>query len=262
MTSREQQGGAFFRTVRWVLRQLGFAYFRLRLDGLEQIPATGPAILAGNHPSILDGILLLIVSPRPVRFLVAEELFFHPYLHWIFTGMGCIPVYRTKTHNGDALRAAVDALNRGEAIGIFPEGTTTDLGRMRAVKRGVGLLALRTGAPVVPVGIWGSAAAYPVGTRVPRPKPIAVSFAPPLRYALTLADPIPHEMLDRVLEDVRWEILRAMRWAMAALEAEARTRHWKPLHVACAGLIVLPLAGFLSLTANPRLDPADQAHLR
>ena len=113
----------FYRVVRFLLRQLG----------------------------------LLIVSPRPVRFLVAEELFFHPFLHWIFAGMGCIPVYRTQTNNGDALRAAVAALERGEVIGIFPEGTTSDLGRMRSVKRGVGLLALRTGAPIVPFGVWGSA---------------------------------------------------------------------------------------------------------
>ena len=256
MTGASMRHGTFFHLIRWILRHLGFAYFRLRISGLQHIPARGGAILAGNHPNILDGILLLIVSPRPVRFLVAEEMFFHPYLHGVFSGMGCIPVYRTRTNNGDVLHAAIEALERGEVIGIFPEGTTSDLGRMRAIRRGIGLLAMRTGAPVVPVGIWGSAEAYPAGTRLPRPRSMAIAFAPPVRYPRTSADPIPLALLNGVLDDVRWEILRAMRWAAVALEMERGARHWKPLQVACSALIVLPLAGFLSLTANPSLEPS------
>jgi len=250
--------GGFFRSVRWILRQLGFAYFRLAVNGLSQIPARGPAVIAGNHPNVLDGILLLIVSPRPVRFLVAEELFFHPFLHGIFRGMGCIPVYRTRRDNGEALRAAYEALRRGEVIGIFPEGTTTDLGRMRAIKRGVGLLALKTGVPVVPLGIWGSAQTYPEGSRVPRPGRIALSFAPPVRYVRTLADPIPNEMLSAVLEDIRWEIVGASTWSIAACDTQRRDWEWKRVQVGLSALIVLPLAGFLSLTSNPSLDPTVQ----
>jgi 1-acyl-sn-glycerol-3-phosphate acyltransferase len=249
----------FNRVARFLLRQLGFAYFRLQVDGLHRIPARGPAILAGNHPNVLDGILLLMVSPRPVRFLVTEELFFHPFLHWIFEGMGCIPVYRTKTNNGDALRAAVEALERGEVIGIFPEGTTSDLGRMRAVKRGVGLLTLRTGAPVVPFGVWGSAEAYPTGTRLPRPRPIAIAFAPLVSYGRTTLDPIPTVLLQNTLDDVRSEILRPMRWAMAAHRSVVPRWPLKPIQVALSSCIVLPLAGVLSLTANPSLDPADKS---
>lgn len=253
--------GSFYWSVRWVLRQLGFAYFHLDVEGLAHIPHRGGAILAGNHPSVLDGILLLIVSPRPVRFLVAEELFFHPLLRWLFEGMGCIPVYRTKTHNGDALRAAVAALERGDLIGIFPEGTTSDLGRMRAVKRGVGLLALKTGVPVVPFGIVGSDAAYPSGTRVPRPRRITLSFAPPISYERTTLNPIPPELLEHALEEVRLEIRRPMWWAARAHETP-RPQWWlRRAQVALSALIVLPLAGLLSLTANPSLDPSAQARL-
>ena len=256
MAARQTQNRMFFRIVRWSLRQLGFAYFRIRVAGLERIPARGGAILAANHPNILDGILMLIVSPRPVRFLIAEEFYFHPFLHWVFSGMGCIPVYRTRTNNGDALRSAIEALQRGEVIGIFPEGTTSELGRMRTVKRGVGLLALRSGVPVVPIGIEGTDVAFPEGSHVPRPRAVALAFAPPVRYAETLSDPIPQALLDRALEDIRCEILRAKRWAAAVLDVEGRARRWKPLHVALSSLVILPLASFLSLTANPSLDPS------
>jgi len=259
MNRQTTKAPGFYRVVRFFLRQLGFAYFQLRVDGLQRIPERGPVILAGNHPNVLDGILLLIVSPRPVRFLVAEEMFFHPFLRWIFEGMGCIPVYRTKTDNGDALRAAVEALERGEVIGIFPEGTTSDLGRMRTVKRGVGLLTLRTGAPVVPFGVWGSAEAYPTGTRLPRPRPVAMAFAPRASYGRTALDPIPSAMLQSVLDDVRTEIRRPMRWAVAARDSVLPRWPLKPVQVALSSCIVLPLAGLLSVTANPSLDPADKS---
>ncbi len=283
MRTQRQHGMAMFHTVRWVLRQLGFAYFRLRLRGLQHIPRQGGAIIAGNHPSILDGILLLIVSPRPVRFLVAEELFYHPFLRWAFEGMGCMPVYRTRTNNGDALRAAVAALASGEVIGLFPEGTTSDEGRMRTVRRGVGLLALKTGAPVIPMGIWGSAEGYPHGARpldspanggvargrperakrvegrLPRPCQITVAFAPAIRYVKTAADPIPAAMLQRTLDDVRSEILHAMEGALQFHIATLRPWWLKRWQVAFSALIVVPLAGLLSLTANPSLDPADGA---
>ena len=251
------QGSWLYRVTRWVLRQLGFGYFRLRVEGLQHLPREGGAVLAGNHPNVLDGILLLIVSPRPVRFLVAEELFFHPLLRGFFVGMDCIPVYRTRSNNGDALREAVAALERGELVGIFPEGTTSDLGRMRTVKRGVGILALKTGVPVVPFGIVGSAEAYPQGTRVPRPRRIALAFSAPFSVGRTCEHPIPVEQLRHALGDVRTQVL----WAMEAANKLSET--WLPAglkrcEVALSAIVVLPLAGVLSLTAHPSLDPAEQ----
>lgn len=245
----------FYRVTRWVLRQLGFAYFRLTVSGLEHIPASGPAVIAGNHPDLVDGILMLIVAPRRVRFLVAEDMFFHPFLRWIFRGMDCIPVYRSRANNGDALRAAYEALRQGDIIGIFPEGTTADLGHMRQIKRGVGLLALKTGAPVVPLGMWGSAEAWPLGARVPRPRRIAMAFAPPVRYAPTALHPVPQELLQRTLEDIRWEIVRTMRWAVAALRDGTQAWWLKPTQVALSALVVVPLSGFLSLTSPPNIEP-------
>lgn len=107
------KGSLVFRCTRALFRQLMFGFFDVDIEGLQHIPAKGGVLLAGNHPSLLDGVLLLAVSPRPVRFLVAEDLYAHRFLHGFFKALHCIPVYRSKTHNGDALRAAVAALEAG-----------------------------------------------------------------------------------------------------------------------------------------------------
>ena len=226
------------------------------MRGLDRIPASGGAIIAGNHPNVLDGILLQVVAPRPVRFLVAEELYFHRFLHWGFRAFGCVPVYRSKTHNGDALRSAVAALDQGEVLGIFPEGTTRYRGTMPSIKRGVALLAMKTGCPVIPLAIHGSDAAFPEGARVPQPLPIRLEFAAPVAYARAAEPVIPEPEVMETMEDIRRRILEAME-AGAPASAAARGDGWlKEAQVVLAALIIWPLAAFLTLTANPRLDPA------
>jgi len=244
-----------YGSVRWFFRQLAFAYFRLDVRGLERVPPTGGVLIAGNHPNVLDGLLLLVVSPRPVRFLIAEDMYEHRYLHGLFKGLGCIPVYRRKTHNGDALRAAVVALERGEALGIFPEGTTHFRGSMQEVKKGVGLLALRTGCPVVPFAIHGSDEAFPKGTKAPRPETIRMRFEEPVLYHPTDTNPIPEARVAEVLEDVRVRILGAMRRTRPSWDSWTAPQWIKDLQIALSALIVVPLADFLTCTANPSLDP-------
>lgn len=247
-----------YRSIRRIFRMLAFAYFRMDIKGLEQIPQRGGAIIAGNHPNVLDGLFLLAVLPRPVRFLVAEEMYEHRYLHWLFKVLGCIPVYRTKTHNGDALRAAVTALQRGEILGIFPEGTTHFHGSMQQAKRGVALLALKTGLPVIPLAIHGSFEAYPPGTKVPSPRTIRMRFDVPLSYRKIDFNPIPERCVAETLEGIRLHILQTMD-DVEVEPAQWKVPQWlKELQVAVASLIVLPLASFLMLTANPSLDPAEK----
>ena len=245
------------RAIRWTLRQLGFAYFRMQIGGLEHVPAKGPAIVAGNHPNVLDGILLLIVSPRPIRFLVVEQLYFHPLMHWAFKATNCIPVYRSRDNNGDALRAAVEALEKGQVIGIFPEGTTDDLGQMKAIKRGVGLLALRTGAPVVPFGIWGTDIAYPKGRRIPTPMPVSMVFNKPVYLSKEDAYPVAEDLLGQTLERLRLAILQARSDTFAYHVSQMRPWLLKRLQVALSAFIVWPLAWVLTVTAPP--EPAKSA---
>ena len=135
-------------------------WFRLRHEGLEQIPKQGPAIVACNHISYLDpltnGEAVERAGRRP-RFLAKQELFRIPVVGTVLRGAGQIPVARG-SRDGSSLDRAVAALEAGEVVVIYPEGTVTD--RPDALpmqgKTGVARLALRTGMPIVPMASWGS----------------------------------------------------------------------------------------------------------
>ena len=238
----------------WILRQLAGGYLRVEVAGREHIPRQGGLIIACNHPNLLDGLLLQAFSPRPVRFLVAEELFFHRHLHRLFFAFGCIPVYRTRSSNGDALRAALAALEQGDVIGIFPEGTTAFRGSMERLRRGVALLAVKTGAAVVPMAIAGTFEAYPPGQRVPRPSVVRMRFAAPVAYPRETVPRVPDERVHAVLADIRSNILQVMR-ALAQTPSARKLEWLKGLSVAASALVVWPLANLLVATANPSLDP-------
>jgi 1-acyl-sn-glycerol-3-phosphate acyltransferase len=132
---------------------------RWTMEGLPNIPAHGPVILASNHVSYLDPLALGFVAAhrdRRVRFLAKAELFSKRGLGTLLRAAHQIPVARGSRDAAGALDAAVDALARGECIGVFPEGTISlDLEPMRG-KSGAARLAQQSGAPVVPVGLWGA----------------------------------------------------------------------------------------------------------
>jgi 1-acyl-sn-glycerol-3-phosphate acyltransferase len=132
---------------------------RWTIEGVEHLPASGPVILASNHVSYLDPLTLAYVADRRgrrVRFLAKAELFDKRGLGTLLRAARQIPVQRGSADAAGALTAAVDALARGECVAVFPEGTISlDLEPMRG-KSGAARLARRTGAPVVPVGLWGT----------------------------------------------------------------------------------------------------------
>lgn len=244
------------RAVLAVFRALARGFFRLDVWGLEHIPARGGALIAGNHPSVLDGILLLLVVKRPVRFLVAEDLYNHRVLRPLFQLMGAIPVYRTRSSNGDALRAAVAALDAGELIGIFPEGTIHFQGTLREIKRGVALLALKTGVPVVPLSIRGSYESFPSGAAAPRPGVIRMWFHEPVHYQRVVAEPIPDALVNDTREAIRMELRRRLDRTLVVGGTDLASWPWrKRMQVALCGSIITPLARGLTATANPSLDP-------
>jgi 1-acyl-sn-glycerol-3-phosphate acyltransferase len=182
--------------------------FRPKVRGLEHVPREGPAILAANHVSPLDTVLLPLVVPRKVVFLAKAEYFQRWTTAWFFRGAGCIPIRRESRTNADAaLRGAVEALGRGELVGIFPEGTRSPDGRMYRGKTGVARLALWTGAPVVPVGIRGTFEAMPYHRRLPRPRRVEVAFGPPLAFEDWRGRPVDRDLLravtERIMEAIR-----------------------------------------------------------
>ena len=131
------------------------ALWRPRVLGAWRVPATGPVILAGNHSHLIDGPLLLGTAPRPVHFLVKREAFVGP-LGPLLRGLGQLSVDRD-TVDRAAVTGALRVLRRGGVLGIFPEGTRGD-GEFTALRSGVAYFAVRSGAPVLPVAVLGSAA--------------------------------------------------------------------------------------------------------
>jgi 1-acyl-sn-glycerol-3-phosphate acyltransferase len=171
---------ALRRPVRAALQR----WFDLRVEGLEHLPERGPYIVAANHHNYLDGVVLAVALPRPIAFLVMPRVWratpLHPLLH---RQLGSILLNLQRPDVG-ALRRALRALDQERVVGIFPEGPFSVQGRLERGQPGVGLLALRAGAPVVPAGIRGTYQAL-VGRRgyIPRRHPLAVRFGPPRRFS-------------------------------------------------------------------------------
>src|SRR4051794_34669855 len=149
------------RLVYWlfraVLHPFFLVYFRLSRTGLEHVPASGPVIIAANHRSFLDPFDLGLIARRPLYYVAKRELFAHRWLAWILSALGAFPVERGKGDR-DMVETARAILERGDAVLMFPEGTRVRPGPLGSPRRGVGRLALETGAPVVPVAIIGTEA--------------------------------------------------------------------------------------------------------
>jgi 1-acyl-sn-glycerol-3-phosphate acyltransferase len=150
------------RLVYWLsrafLQPCFHLYFRLSRVGREHIPAEGPVILASNHRSFLDPFVIAIMARRPIYFVAKKELFlFHPVVSWYLSALGAFPIDRGASDR-DAMATAKAILERGEVVLMFPEGTRVRPGALGRPKRGVGRLALETGAPVVPVAVIGTEA--------------------------------------------------------------------------------------------------------
>jgi 1-acyl-sn-glycerol-3-phosphate acyltransferase len=164
------------------------ALFRVRVEGLEHVPSSGPAILAFNHVSALDGPVLAIEVAarhrRASRFLVAAEFFQRPLIGAILRRFEQIPIRRGEGDDG-ALDEAIATVRRGALAAIAPEGIVNATGGtdLQRIRRGIARIAVPTGSPIVPVGIWGTHRRWPrSGLTLAGPwRPaLALSFGPPL----------------------------------------------------------------------------------
>jgi len=125
------------------------------VTGREYIPKTGGLIVAANHFSLLDPPVLGAALPRKVRFMAKEELFRNAAFGYIITRLGAFPV-RRGAPDRTAIRTALNLLEKGELLGMFPEGTRSKTGRLGEAEPGLALLAHRSGVPVVPAAIKGT----------------------------------------------------------------------------------------------------------
>jgi 1-acyl-sn-glycerol-3-phosphate acyltransferase len=179
---------ALYHALNTVVPPVAKAIWRPTIEGLDNIPRTGGLILASNHLSFADSLVIPIVAPRKVVFLAKGEYFTGTGVkgfisrEW-FGGLGMVPVDRHDTKAAmESLDIALEVLDRGEAFGIYPEGTRSRDGRLYRGRTGVAHLALTAGVPVVPVGLTGTEDLQPVGARLPRRAHVTVRFGEPIDF--------------------------------------------------------------------------------
>jgi 1-acyl-sn-glycerol-3-phosphate acyltransferase len=202
----------------WTFFTLGFSY---RGTGRGNVPKRGPVLIAANHQSMFDPMLVGLSLPRYPAFLARKNLFDIPVIGPAIKSLGSVPIDRSMGKDG--IRAVLDALGRGRAVILFPEGERTHTGQVQPLKAGVSLLFQRVRCPIVPVGIAGAYAAWNRFLKWPRFSP---PFLPPgdSTIGVSMGEPIDparyHGMTrDELLADLRGEIVKQV-----AVAEEVRRR--------------------------------------
>ena len=200
-----------YRLGRFLFRLFFRLYFRWRVFGAGRVPAEGPLILASSHASFLDPPLVGSGVKRVCHFLARATLFRNPVFGWVLRAVCAVPVDRD---GGSAagLRTILSKLNEGQAIVLFPEGTRTLDGRLQKARSGIGLMAIKSGAPVVPVRVFGSFEAFGKGQRTPRPCRVILHYGEPLCFeqARAEAKSCSRDRLKEIYQEVADQIMAAI----------------------------------------------------
>jgi 1-acyl-sn-glycerol-3-phosphate acyltransferase len=198
-----------YRTLELTLAPALRAVYRPLVTGIGHVPTTGAVILAANHQSFVDEFFVPLGARRQVFYFAKAEYFTAPGVRGramsaFFRGMGQVPVERRDLRSAAAvIDVGVGVLREGRALGIFPEGTRSSDGRLYKFRTGVARLALRSGAPVVPVGLVGTREVQPPGSRRWHRKPVEVHFGAPLDFGHLAAQERSARVLREVTEAIR-----------------------------------------------------------
>lgn len=198
-----------------IVTPLATAIWRPEVVGTDNVPMTGGVILASNHLSFVDSVVIPLTAPRQVAFLAKAEYFTGTGLRgWVsrewFTGVGSIPVNRDDARAAqESLDLALAHIQGGGAFGIYPEGTRSRDGRLYRGRTGVAWLALQSGCPVVPVALTGTDQIQPVGSRLPRRAKVRVEFGRPIEVGDRF-DGVPQGRARRELTDEVMAAILAM----------------------------------------------------
>jgi 1-acyl-sn-glycerol-3-phosphate acyltransferase len=185
-------------------------YFRLRVEGLENIPKSGGAVLASNHQSFVDILILGGCMPRHIAFVARDTLAEWRWLAYTMRQCGAVLV-RRGTSDRRALRAMAEHLEQDDIVVIYPEGTRTRDGSLQEFKGGALLAARMAGVPIIPCGVRGAFEAWPRGRTIPRPKKIGVRFGPPIDSALPDAQERMIAAIQSLIGDGRYASLPPIR---------------------------------------------------
>jgi 1-acyl-sn-glycerol-3-phosphate acyltransferase len=211
--------------IRFLIFLLVHCCYRLRLRGLANIPASGPAVVVCNHVSFMDALVVGGASPRPLRFLMDRPIYESPWLNWLFRLVGAIPVESDRRDPGSVRRALDEvsrALRSGEVVMLFPEGRLTPDGEVHAFRRGLETILARDPVPVIPAGLaglWGSWTSHRDGPALSkRPRRFRA------RVALYFGRPIPSRLArrDRLEANVRALKAEADGWVCQSRVAASR----------------------------------------
>ena len=182
-------------------------FYRIRVEGLEHVPAEGPAILASNHVSFCDSIFLPLVLRRRITFVAKAEYFEDPKTAWFFHGVGQIPIKRGGgPASMRALDSAAEVLQCGGLFGIYPEGTRSPDGRLYRGRTGVARLALENEVPVLAVAMIGTREVQPIGQLRPNLfRKVTIRISEPMRFH---ADADDRLSLRQVTDEIMFELQR------------------------------------------------------
>lgn len=201
-TQRQRHMPWFYYLANWVLRHVFWLLMRIEVEGEEHVPPEGPLIVAINHMSLMDPPLIGAFFPRDLEMMAKVELFRRPVIGWVVRHYGAFPVHRGEA-DLRALKHAMRALRAGHAILMAPEGTRSKTHQLQRGKEGVALVAVRTGAPVLPVALYGQENWWRDLLRLRRP-----------RVHIRIGEPIPVERNRkadrRALQAITTKVMRGL----------------------------------------------------
>jgi len=219
--------------LKFIGRPLFRVLFAVEYHGLENVPEQGPVIIAGNHPSYLDPVLVMLPIRRVIRFMAWDALFQVPLLGQVIKALGAFPVDIRRGKGEAAYLEACRVLKSGQALGIFPEGQRSERGPMGELRTGVARLAIETGAPIVPVTIGGASRAWPKWRLLPKPAKVVVRYHRPI--TLTEAERSTRrddrDFHQQLMQAVGESINRSLQPALRGAENLERWYRQPPSHI-------------------------------
>jgi len=203
----------------WLLKHLLvgpmlWTVYRPTVEGVEHVPKSGPAILVGNHIGFLDSVFMPLVIDRRVYFLAKSDYFTGRGLKGrlmraFFLGIGQLPIDRSGGKASEAsLNSGLEVLGRGDLLGIYPEGTRSPDGRLYRGRTGVARMILETGVPVIPVVVWGTDTAMPIGAKLPKVTKVGVRFGEPMDFSRYAGLESDRFVLRSVTDEIVYELQR------------------------------------------------------